>query len=100
VENNSDSATAADNHKFILFISGMSIKSGYAIENIRKICDQYLAGAYELQIIDIAIDKEQAVRYQVIAIPTLIRISPEPVRTILGDLSDTQKVLKILDINA
>jgi len=93
-----DSSTAAEKHKFILFISGMSIKSGYAVENIRKICEQYLPGEYELQIIDLSKEKEQAANYQIIAVPTLIRLSPQPMKTILGDLSDTQKVLRILDL--
>lgn len=86
-------------YQFILFISGMSAKSSHAVENMRKICDQYLSGNFELQIIDINREKQLAVDYQIIAIPTLIKINPDPRRTILGDLSDTPKVLKILDIN-
>lgn len=76
----------------------MSVKSVHAIENLRKICDTYIKDNFELQIIDISRDKEQAVRHQIIAIPTLIKIAPDTPRIILGDLSDTQKVLKILDI--
>jgi circadian clock protein KaiB len=85
-------------HKFTLFVSGMSVKSGHAIENLRKICDTYFADNYEVEIIDISRDKEQAVIHQIVAIPTLIRTGPEPRRIILGDLSDTDKVLKILNI--
>lgn len=76
----------------------MSHKSGHAIENIRKLCDTYLANRYELQIVDISRNRQMAVDYQIIAIPTLIRTQPLPKRTILGDLSDTQKILQILDI--
>lgn len=94
-----NSSKPAGMHQFILFISGMSAKSSHAVENMRKICDQYLSGNFELQIIDINREKQLAVDYQIIAIPTLIRISPDPRKTILGDLSDTSKVLKILDIN-
>lgn len=86
-------------YQFILFISGMSAKSSHAVENMRKICDTHLSGNFELQIIDISREKQLAVEYQIIAIPTLIKINPDPRRTILGDLSDTPKVLKILDIN-
>ena len=86
-----------EKYKFVLFISGMSIKSTHAIENIRRICDEYLPEA-ELQIIDINEEKQHAVNYQIIGIPTLIKTHPLPVRMILGDLSDTNKVLKILDI--
>lgn len=85
-------------HKFILFVSGMSAKSGLAIENLRKICDTYLAGSYEIEIIDISRDKEQAQIHQIVAIPTLVRTEPAPRRIILGDLSDKEKVLKILNI--
>ena len=86
-------------HKFILFVSGMSVKSGHAIINLRKICDSHLRDNFELEIIDISRDKEQAANYQIVAIPTLIRTSPAPRRVILGDLSDTVKVLKILNID-
>lgn len=87
-------------HKFLLFVTGMSVKSGIAIENLRKICDKYLAGCHDLEIIDISRDKEKAIAYQIVAIPTLIRTFPPPKRIILGDLSDTDKVLKILNIEA
>lgn len=87
-----------DIQRFILFVSGMSVKSGLAIENLRVICDTYLAGKFELEIIDISRDREQAAAYQIVGIPTLIRTNPNPPRIILGDLSDTQKVLKLLNI--
>ena len=82
----------------MLFISGMSMQSAYAIENLRKICDKHLPGKSDVQIIDVRLDSQKAVDYQIIAIPTLIKIYPKPQRVILGDLSDTQKVLKILDL--
>lgn len=96
---NTDNHTDPDaEHKFLLFVSGMSVKSGLAIENLRKICEEHLAGKFSLEIIDISRHKEQAVRHQIIAIPTLIRLQPGPQKTILGDLSDTEKVLHILDL--
>lgn len=98
MENLSD-VTYTTKHKFMLFVSGMSVKSGHAIENLRRICDKYLADNYELEIIDISRDKEQAVIHQIVAIPTLIKINPEPKRIILGDLSDKEKVLRILNIS-
>ena len=94
----SDSASTTK-HKFMLFVSGMSVKSGHAIENLRKICDSYLPDNYELEIIDISRDREQAAIYQIVAIPTLIKTSPAPQKIILGDLSDKEKVLRILNIN-
>lgn len=98
MEDSSD-ATSTTKHKFMLFVSGMSVKSGHAIENLRKICDTYLAGNYEVEIIDIGRDKEQAVIHQIVAIPTLIKTDPAPRRIILGDLSDKKKVLNILNIS-
>jgi circadian clock protein KaiB len=84
--------------KFKLFISGMSVKSSRAIENIKAIGDAQLKGNYELEIIDLAKSKEKAIEYQLIAIPTLIKYQPAPLRTLVGDLSDTKKVLRILEI--
>ncbi|KRD08884.1 circadian clock protein KaiB [Flavobacterium sp. Root901] len=98
MEDSSD-GTSTTKHKFKLFVSGMSVKSGHAIENLRSICDTYLNGNYEIEIVDISRDKEQALIYQIVAIPTLLKISPEPKRIILGDLSDKDKVLKILNIS-
>ena len=91
-------STNTTKHKFMLFVSGMSVKSGHAIENLRKICDKHFENNYELEIIDISRDRQQAVKYQIVAIPTLIKTDPKPQRIILGDLSDTQKVLGILNI--
>lgn len=94
----SSDVSSTTKHKFMLFVSGMSVKSGHAIENLRKICDQYLKDTYELEIIDISRDTEQAVIHQIVAIPTLIKTDPAPIRIILGDLSDKEKVLRILNI--
>ncbi|MFD2940071.1 MULTISPECIES: circadian clock KaiB family protein [Flavobacterium] len=98
MEDSSD-GTSTTKHKFKLFVSGMSVKSGHAIENLRKICDTYLKNNYELEIVDIGRDKEQAVIHQIVAIPTLIKTQPEPKRIILGDLSDKEKVLYILNLS-
>ena len=85
--------------KFKLFISGMSVKSVRAIENIKEIGARHLKNNYELEIIDIAVSREKAAEYQIVAIPTLIKVSPEPVRTFVGDLSDHTKILHILNID-
>ena len=98
MENTPHSSPQKDKYNFLLFVSGMSVKSVHAIENLRKICDAYLKDNFELQIIDISRDKEQAINHQIIAVPTLIKIAPNTPRIILGDLSDTEKVLRILDI--
>ncbi|MBD3583959.1 circadian clock protein KaiB [Flavobacterium sp. D33] len=76
----------------------MSVKSLRAIENFNAIYLNYLKDSATLKIIDISMEKEYAVRYGIVAIPTLIRSNPIPVRTIVGDLSDTSKVLEYLGI--
>jgi len=90
---------ADQDYTFILFISGMSVRSGRAIENLKNICDKHLQNKFKLQIIDIHADRKKAQEYQIFAIPTLLKIKPAPLRTLIGDLSDTEKVLKILDLN-
>lgn len=85
-------------YKFMLFISGMSVKSSKAIENLRKIGEEYFNDEFDLEIVDIGKEKGKAAEYQIFAIPTLIRMNPKPTRIILGDLSNKEKVLKILDI--
>lgn len=96
---NSSDGTSTTKHKFMLFVSGMSVKSGHAIENLRRICDKYLPDNYELEIVDISRDTELAVVHQIVAIPTLIKIHPAPRRIILGDLSDKEKVLRVLNLS-
>jgi circadian clock protein KaiB len=88
-----------DKLKFKLFISGMSVKSGRAIENIKAIGEKHLNGNYELEIIDLKKAMNKAIEFQIVAIPTLIKYEPAPVRTLVGDLSDKEKVLRILEID-
>lgn len=97
MENSQNNPLESEQYKFILFISGMSIKSSRAIENLRKISEKYLP-KFDLQIIDIRTEQQKAVEYQILAVPTLMKIHPNPNRIIVGDLSDTEKVLRILDI--
>ncbi len=88
---------AVDKCEFLLFVSGMSVHSAMALDNIRRIIRDHIPHA-SLTIVDIGIEKERAMEYQIIGIPTLIRIAPLPNKTIVGDLSDLEKVLKILEI--
>ena len=83
----------------MLFVTGMSAKSTTAIKNLNQICETYLNNSFELQIIDINSEPLLAIEHQIIAIPTLINYDDSEHKTmIIGDLSDTDKVLKILDI--
>lgn len=81
-----------------LYVAGQTPKSIAAIANLKKICDKHLAGRYEIEIIDLMKDPALAVRHQIVAIPTLIRQLPEPLKRIIGDLSNAEKVLVGLDI--
>jgi circadian clock protein KaiB len=82
-----------------LYVAGQTPKSIAAIANLRKLCDQYLAGRYSIDIVDLMRDPGLAQAHQVVAVPTLIRELPEPIRRIIGDLSNTQRVLLGLDID-
>lgn len=90
---------AENTYHFLLFVSGMSIRSVHAIENLRALCGTYLNGNYKLEIIDIGRHKEQARKHQIVAVPTLIKTRPNGRRIIIGDLSDTQKVVDLLGFN-
>jgi circadian clock protein KaiB len=81
-----------------LYVAGETTRSVAALANLRKICEDHLAGKYSIEVIDL-LDRPQLARgEQIIAIPTLERRLPEPVRKIIGDLSNTERVLIGLDI--
>ncbi|UUX93279.1 circadian clock protein KaiB [Methanoplanus endosymbiosus] len=81
-----------------LYVAGQTPKSLAAFSNLKKICEEHLRGRYIIEVIDLLERPELAEGDQIIAIPTLIRNLPEPVRKIIGDLSNTEKVLIGLDI--
>jgi circadian clock protein KaiB len=81
-----------------LYVAGQSPRSSAAIANLRKICNEYLPGRYDVEIVDLVRNPEQAKADEIIAIPTLVKKLPVPVRHIIGDLSATQKVLISLEI--
>ena len=80
------------------FITGASPNSSRAIANIKEICETRLKGNYELEIIDVYQQPLIAQSEQVIALPMLIKVSPSPVRRLIGDMSDTEKVLRGLGL--
>lgn len=88
----------AENYVLRLYVSGATPRSVAAIENIKDICDTHLQGRYDLQIIDIYQHPELAHRAEILAAPTLIKQLPLPLRKLLGDLSETQRVLIGLDV--
>lgn len=81
-----------------LFITGMTPNSRKAIENVKKICEEYLQGCYELEIIDIYQQPIFAKEGQIVAAPTLVKELPPPLRKFIGDMSQTEKILLGLDL--
>jgi circadian clock protein KaiB len=81
-----------------LYVAGGTLKSLRAQANLRSICEEHLSGRYELQVIDVLESPESAEQDGIMAIPTLVRKIPVPVRKIVGDLSNTERVLEGLDI--
>ena len=86
-------------YSLVLFITGGSPNSVRAINNLKSICEQYLPGNYDLEVIDVYQNPELAKEEQIIALPTLIKKYPDPLRRLVGDMSDTAKVLKGLGIS-
>jgi circadian clock protein KaiB len=87
-------------YRLRLFVSGATPRSARAIQNIRALCEQKLHGRYELEVIDIYQHPEYAKPEQIIVTPTLVKKLPAPLRKIIGDLSDRERVLVGLDLVA
>jgi len=81
-----------------LYIAGKTQKSVTALNNLKKYCEEYLEGQYSIEVIDLLLHPQLAEGDQILAIPTLVKKVPEPVRKIIGDLSNEEKVLVGLDI--
>jgi len=89
-----------DNHfELNLYIAGASSNSIRAVANLREICEKYLKERYTLRVIDVHQEKSLASQEQLVALPMLIKSRPRPERRLIGDMSDTQKVLKGLGIS-
>jgi len=91
-------AEAGERYIFKLYITGAAPSSLRAVVNVRKFCETYLAGRFEMEIIDIFKDPHIARAAELIAAPTLVKESPLPVRRFIGDMSRTEKLLAGLDI--
>ncbi len=92
------SAAAKSDYVLRLYVTGQTPRSLAAIENMRRICAEHLAEHYTLEVIDIYQHPEACEEQQIIAAPTLIKVLPHPLRRIIGDLSNTEKVLVGLDL--
>ena len=83
-----------------LYVAGPTPKSLAAFRNIEKLCEDYLAGQYHIEVIDLTKNPQLAQGDQILAVPTLVRKLPAPVRKIIGNLSDTERVLSALGLPA
>jgi len=81
-----------------LYVAGKTAKSATAFANLKRYCEEYLKGQYVIEVIDLLVKPQLAEGDQIFAIPTLVRKVPEPIRKIIGDLSNEEKVLVGLDI--
>jgi circadian clock protein KaiB len=82
-----------------LFVTGTTARSARAISNLRRVCEEHLKGEYDLEVIDIYQTPNAAKEYQIVAAPTLVKMLPLPLRRIIGDLADKDRVLAGLDIS-
>jgi circadian clock protein KaiB len=82
-----------------LYVTGTTARSTRVIANLRELCEQHLPGRYDLQVVDVYQQPELAAREQLVAVPTLIRQLPLPLRRLVGDLSNRQRVLAGLDLS-
>ena len=98
VETDPPAATAAS-YQLRLFITGSTPRSTRAIENIRRICEDKLQGQYALEVVDVYQNPEATKELQIIATPTLVKLLPEPLHRIIGDLSNEERVLAGLDLS-
>jgi circadian clock protein KaiB len=102
VEDQADSATTPGSRKrweLRLYVAGQTPKSVKAFANLKRICEEHLAGEYHIEVIDLMENPELARTEQIVAVPTLVRKLPEPMRKIIGDLSDVERTLVGLQLH-
>lgn len=91
-------AAATPTYELRLYVAGQTAKSLAALANLKRICETHLAGQYRIEVIDLTKAPQLAAGDQILAIPTLVRRLPEPIKKIIGDLSNEARVLVGLDI--
>lgn len=89
-----------DSYLLTLYVAGSSPRSLAAFANLKKICEDYLDQRYRIEVIDVTQQPELAIENQILALPTLIRKMPTPIKKLIGDLSNTEKTLVAMDIHA
>lgn len=95
-----DSRDPPEDDHFVLFlyVAGMTQKSVRALANLKQICESNLAGRYQIEVVDLLENPQLAAGRQIVAVPTLVRMLPTPLKKIIGDLSDTERVLVGLNL--
>ncbi|MCG5244069.1 circadian clock KaiB family protein [Azospirillum doebereinerae] len=93
-----DTGSPDGHYSLRLYVAGQTAKSLTAIANLKRICEEHLAGRYTIEVIDLLVNPQLAEGDQIIAIPTLVRHLPQPLKRIIGNLSNTERVLVGLDI--
>jgi circadian clock protein KaiB len=91
-------ALSSDTFLLRLYVAGQTPKCVRAFANLKRICDEYLAGRYHIEMVDLLENPKLARGDQILAVPTLVRRLPEPIKKIIGDLSNTERVLVGLDL--
>lgn len=89
---------AKEEYQLRLYVAGQTPKSIAAFANLKRICETHLAGRYKIEVIDLLVSPQLAAGDQILAIPTLVRKLPEPIKKIIGDLSNEERVLVGLDV--
>lgn len=96
----SKAGRGADVMNLRLYVAGQTPKSVTAFANLKRVCDQHLPGRYKIEVIDLLKNPQLASGDQILAVPTLVRRLPEAIRKIIGDLSNTEKLLVGLDVTS
>jgi circadian clock protein KaiB len=89
---------AGEKWELRLYTAGQTPKSLAAFRNLKKVCEEHLPGRYEIEVIDLLANPRLAKDHQIVAIPTLVKKLPDPIRKIIGDLSDVERTLVGLDL--
>jgi circadian clock protein KaiB len=92
------SAAGKSEYELRLYVAGQTARSVAALENLRRLCETHLQGRYRIEVIDLLVNPRLAAGDQILAVPTLVRKFPEPIRKIIGDLSNEERVLVGLDV--
>lgn len=98
IDGDGNASDGAPMYDLRLYVAGQSPRSVRAVENLRQVCDTHLAGRYRVEVIDLLVNPALARGDEIVAVPTLVRKLPEPIRKIIGDLSDTDRVLVGLQV--